>query len=287
MTIRKQIKKLYNAIKTQALKVDSRLSYRQTVATPTNQTSVSDNGEYPLFCHQAAYTPEIFNSFRKNQTYRNILEHVSEFDARQYLIEIRKCQSVYHKIDCLRHNDSAGGPFLVDIDEIKAVSTTTLRYIKVLCDIVNMFPTLNKQKVYEIGVGYGGQCRIIDEFYGPAEYCLIDIRPALQLAETYLDRFALKTTVRFKTINELAIESPDILISNYAFSELPRWLQLRYMEKVICRSKMGYITYNAINPASFESFTAKELQDSIPGAEILPETPCTHKGNCIIVWGHK
>jgi hypothetical protein len=37
----------------------------------------------------------------------------------------------------------------------------------------------------------------------------------------------------------------DLVISNYAFSELPSELQTRYIEKIILKAKRGYLTINS------------------------------------------
>ncbi len=75
------------------------------------------------------------------------------------------------------------------------------------------------------------------------------------------------------------------MISNYAFTELPRTIQEVYLRKVILRSKRGYITYNEITPPAFRSLKVDELTAIIPGTRILKEEPLSHPRNCIIVWG--
>jgi hypothetical protein len=266
--------------------IDAKLGRVETGLIPDNQVSLSDNGAYPLFCHQAAFTPAVFHRFRQHPVYRVILEHVTIEHGRQYLGEIRKSHNIYASLDSLRQNDLVGGPKLSDIDELKQINTTTLRYVKVLCDLENMFGSLRGTSICEIGVGYGGQCRVIDDYFQPRRYCLVDLRPALNLAEAWLSRFPLQCTISFRTMNELEYTESDLVISNYAFTELPRWIQERYMEKIISRSKRGYITFNRMNPAHFSSFTVEELLARIPGSAVLPESPCTYEGNCLIAWGH-
>jgi len=77
-------------------------------------------------------------------------------------------------------------------------------------------------------------------------------------------------------MNELAPEDHDLLVSNYAFTELPRSIQDVYFRKVVSRSKRGYITYNEITPPEFRSYKAPELVEMIPGAHVLKEEPLTH-----------
>ena len=87
------------------------------------------------------------------------------------------------------------------------------------------------------------------------------------------------------TMNELEKNNYDLVISNYAFTELPRHIQEIYLEKVILNSRRGYIIYNDINPAEFKSYKKEELLKVIPGSRIIDEVPLTHPNNCVIVWG--
>jgi phospholipid N-methyltransferase len=139
--------------------------------------------------------------------------------------------------------------------------------------------------ICEIGVGYGGQCRIINSVTSPDKYTLVDIKPALSLTQRYLDNYILNSVVRYKTMNELEIQNYDLVISNYAFSELPRSIQDVYLSKIILNSKKGYITFNEISPGYFNSYKREELIDIIPNSLIIEEKPLTHPKNCIIVWG--
>ena len=190
-------------------------------------------------------------------------------------------------IDDLKKNDEWGNPRVFDYPNIGNISPTTLRYIKVLADIKKHFGTIDNHNICEIGVGYGGQCRIINAWFKPATYCLVDIRPALSLAQRFLDNYIINAVLSYKTMNKLEKKDYDFVMSNYAFTELSREIQDIYLAKIILRSKKGYIAYNAITPEEFRSYKADELVAMIPDSKILKEEPLTHPNNCIIVWGTK
>lgn len=194
-------------------------------------------------------------------------------------------KEILNHLEAFKENDEWGNPVLYNYPSVGKISPSTLLYIKVYGDLLKLFGSLDKLHIAEIGVGYGGQCRIINAASNPSEYTLIDIKPALMLAQTYLDKYPLKSTVSFKVMNELTPKDYDLVISNYAFTELPRSIQQPYVDKVILRSKRGYITFNDINPAHFNSYKLDELLSIIPGSSVIPEIPLTHKNNCIIVWG--
>ena len=86
-------------------------------------------------------------------------------------------------------------------------------------------------------------------------------------------------------MNELEKKNYDLVISNYAFTELPRTVQDVYLNKIILNSKRGYITYNEITPEEFRSYKLNEIKEIIPGAKIFEEEPLTHHNNRLIVWG--
>jgi hypothetical protein len=248
-------------------------------------TSLSDNQAYPQVCIQASIDYKSFNKFRRNPIYNLVLEHVSDKQGGEYLRLISDDPDILAAINTFKPNDRYGNPRMYEYPNIGMISPSTLRYIKVLVDIKTHFKTVDNLNICEIGVGYGGQCRIINAYYKPATYCLVDIQPALALAQRYLDNYVIPSVLSYKTMNELEQRKYDLVISNYAFTELPRTIQDIYLRKIIINSKMGYITYNEITPNDFNSYKADILVEIIPGATIIKEEPLTHPKNCIIVWG--
>ena len=189
-------------------------------------TSISDNQIYPNFCIKASTDLSVFSNFRRNNHYRKILEHTSYEDGIDYLIEISKSKIEIEKhLKQFKQNDLWGNPELYDYPKIGKISPSTLRYLKVFTDLMLIFKKLDELKICEIGVGYGGQCRIINCATSPSEYVLVDIKPALMLTQCYLDNYILHSVIKYKTMNELEIKDYDLVISNYAFTELPRDIQ--------------------------------------------------------------
>ena len=86
------------------------------------------------------------------------------------------------------------------------------------------------------------------------------------------------------------IES-DFLISSYAFSELQKPVQDMYIEKVISKSKAGYISWDgeyAKSFTGFDGYTLEEFLKKIPNPKVIPEDPVsTSQDNRIIMWGCK
>ena len=247
-------------------------------------TSLSDNQSYPQVCLDAANNFRYFNKFRRNPIYMAIVETVSFDIGRKYLDFLLKHGDILN-IEELKKNDKWGGTIESYYPEIGEISPTTLRYIKVVADLRKYFSNLDKLEICEIGIGYGGQCRIIDSVFSPSSYCLVDIHPALLLSKRYLDNYVLNAVLEFRTMNELGYKTYDLCLSNYAFSELPRSIQDVYLKKVILNSKKGYITYSEnFTPLSFNSYKVEELLKIIPGSVKVAEEPVTGP-NVIILWG--
>ena len=254
-------------------------------------TSVSDNEIYPDFCAKASIYSDIFINFRTNDIYKNILEHVTQSTGEAYLNQIKKLSSDYFKhFEKFKENDLWGNPETFEYPELGTISPSTLRYIKVYYDLQNLFGSMDGLKICEVGVGYGGQCRIINSVDKPVEYTLVDLKPCLNLAQRYLDNYILSSKVRYLTMNELDKEEYDLFISNYAFTEVLRDIQAVYLNKIVLSSSKGYITYNKMPlELGFNCYTSEELVSMIPGSEIIDETPNSpgHPDNCVIIWGHK
>lgn len=251
--------------------------------------SLSNNKDYPQFCLNASFNNEMFFNFRQNSCYQQILEHITYPLGLKYLNEIKKLNPSLldeKNIQEFKKNDNIGSPVLFEYNDIN-ISGTTLRYIHVLAQIIKLFGSLNAQNICEIGVGYGGQCRILSSYFNINSYTLVDLKPVLLLAQKYLDNYPLKTCISYKTMNELPVEKQyDFVISNYTFSEISREFQEIYMHKIIKNSKSGFMIMNQITDKSYNSYTKDELLAQIPNnPEIIEEVPLTHPDNYILVWG--
>jgi hypothetical protein len=252
-------------------------------------TSISDNQIYPDFCAKASLDSKVFNNFKREYIYNRILEHATEQDGHSYIKKINtNNKTLLNETNTavFKQNDLWGNPRVFNYPGIGKIAPSTLRYVNVYEDLLRLFQDLNDFKIAEIGVGYGGQCRIINSVSKTKKYTLVDLKKVLMLTQTYLDKFALDTFIDYKTMNELNQEAVyDLVISNYAFSELPGVIQDVYLKKVILNSKRGYITFNNINPPSFKSYSKEQLLKTIPGSRAIAEVPESSSKNCIIIWG--
>lgn len=248
--------------------------------------SISDRYDYKSICKSAYESEHDFSVFKSNPSYNGILEHVSYEQGKLYLEYLDVNFPEYIKeIEKFRLNDKYGGTKLSKYDGIGYISPSTLRYIKVLSDLKSLFGDLNGKKIIEIGIGYGGQCFITNQVFSSKEYSLVDLDEVLLLGDKYLNK--LDTNHRIININEIESldEDFDIVISNYAYSELNKNLQDIYWEKFIKRSKNGYFTLNFISHLfNINSYNKEEILQkfSEKDPKILEENPKTFEDNIIL-----
>jgi hypothetical protein len=234
----------------------------------------AEDSSYLKAVKLAVGSSRFFEVFKRDSGYRNILEHVSEGDGQKYL-DILKLESpdLLERIDEFKINDKQGSPITYTYEKIGMISPTTLRYIKVASDLRKLFGDLSDFTIAEIGIGYGGQMLILDQLWNTS-YCLFDLPPVIELTRKYTFSILKQTQI----INEFT--TLDLVVSNYAFSELNTSIQEQYIKNVLCKAKRGYLTMNYI-----DGFSIEELKKKLPNFSIYTETPLTGPNNNLIVWG--
>jgi len=254
--------------------------------------SVSDNGSYIACVLEATRSYRAFSVFKQDPRFRKILEHTSkELGAECLRIIKRDSPSFISHFAGFKENDLVGGATTYDYPDVGRVSPSTLRYVKVASDLRNLFGDFIGERVAEIGGGYGGQLLVADKVLSFTRYDLFDLPPVLALASRYLEAYLLNCAYRTTTINQHAGDIEyDLVVSNYAFSELPSKLQRKYIEKILSKSKRGYLTMNSGKPDSAfqeDKLSLAELVELLPEPEVVDETPNSHRGNYVIVWRPK
>jgi putative sugar O-methyltransferase len=241
-----------------------------------------DYSAYLEVCRTAAADEEVFKNFKRHPDYTPILEHVNYEQGMAYLEEIkREFPYLLDHIKRFATNDDIGSPYLHGFYELDLfLSPSTLRYIKVLADLMNLFGRLDDLNIVEIGGGYGGQCKIISDICVPRTYTIIDLPECLLLTEKYLLAQKVNNFI-LRTIGNTEIIHYDLCISNYAFTEISRAYQDFFIDKIINHSDKGYMTCNFITP---ENRTKEEIFALKSNYKIYEERPLTAGDNLIYTW---
>lgn len=253
---------------------------------------MTDRKDYREICRLASQDDAVFKIFKKHKDYRNVLEHVTQKQGQAYSDIIKKeGKDFLSYFPKFKENDKFGSPVTFHY-RVGKFSPTTLRYIKVLVDLKNIFGSLNGMDIIEIGGGYGGQCKIISDLFKFKSYTLVDLDVVLLLAQKYLTKLGVKK-VNFLKPDEIRKKKEyDLIISNYAFSECTKEIQDKYINKILNKAKRGYITYNydlKNTPHPISPYNKKQITQILSKKhhlQLLEEKPKTGPTNFIIVWGN-
>ena len=253
--------------------------------------SISNRSDYPSFCKIASEDDAVFENFKSNPCYQLILEHATYHQGSQYLEIIKQeYPSLLSNLEKFKENDLLGAPTLYFYGENYGyISPTTLRYTKVAGDIISLFGDISNKTVVEIGGGYGGQCKILSTIFDFHKYFIFDLPEVCLLTRKYLDLLNVSNTECLSDFSHLNENDFDLVISNYAFSEISRNVQIEYIDKVINKSKCGYLTLNFISDYfSINSLSLEEILIALKKPErelvLLEERPLTGSKNTILIW---
>jgi putative sugar O-methyltransferase len=257
-------------------------------------TNVSDsqNTPYEESLHAIVKSERLFGKFRRIKSYKFIVETVTYDQGKQYKKRIEELASLNSEvIEAAKENDKIGSPWTFKYPHFGRISPTTLRYLSVASEIQELFPHLDRPAIAEIGVGYGGQASILYDSLAFKKYSMFDLPDALKLSYKFLDKLNKSKNIELDNLDSTRTKKWDLVLSNYAFSELPRSLQMAYIEKVLSVSECGYLIMNSgrENHAGRNEgkMTLEDLVRLIPEIEILPEIPNTGQDNYLIYWKNR
>ena len=250
-------------------------------------TSLSQKTEYPAFCLSTAKDETIFQTFRQNIRCEEVIETLCPTLGVQFEKAIvKKYPHLLKYAQKICKDDKVGGPKQYLFRAIGLCSPTILRYLKVAGDLEKEFGSLAHLHIVEIGGGYGGQCKILNDINPFASYTIVDIPEVTPLINKFLSRFNIKNV---RTIDNNTLKEPvyaDLVISNYAFSECNKREQLHYIKHIINAAPRGYFIYNLVKPV--DPLTLKEFVDLIAtkhkSVRIESEYPLTGAENLVVIW---
>lgn len=238
---------------------------------------------YLRICQEAFIDRNMFQNYRRQKSTKGVVETLGMQQGYNFILEIEK-----EYPDLLKHlkkfstSDGVGNPKVYYYDKIKMrIAPTTLRYIKVLGELLSIFGSLDDMNIVEIGVGYGGQCKIIHDWCHPKSYTIVDFSNVLRLSQKFLSQFKIEVILR-----EISDESKiayDLCISNYAFSEIEKNYQEFYDKHIIQNSSKGYMICNCLSDSNNGKLSRTEILN-LKNGEFLPEKPLTADTNALYVW---
>lgn len=227
---------------------------------------------------------EIYRTFKSHPDYTAILEHVSEKFAKEYYTTVSREYPWLlhgHLLKEFKKNDSIGGPKIFNLP-FGRWSGTIWRYVKVAGELAAHFGSLSDMRIVEIGAGNGGQASILSRLFEWESYTMIDLEQVSNLQKKCCEDLGVKNC-HFLTNNEdFSHLEPDLVISNYAFSECPPDDKDRYLKEILLNSPRGYLTMNFEKEIPYRQFLLERLAAKSP--KVIPEEPLTAPDNYIVVW---
>jgi hypothetical protein len=285
-TVKYGIKNAYMKIKSTSLFV---LPIEEAIRH--SGTSLSDSGEYEPYlqlCHAANTQPKIYKIFRTSKAMHSVVDHVTFEQGDQYLRNILKTNNLTKNlISVVNQVDSIGNPRKFRYKPYGDLSPLSLRYLNTFFNLKSNFGDLNQLNIVEIGGGFGGQAALICSLSTPKSYTLLDLPVVILLQEKFVKDLKIKGDFYFYSNPEMVRDQIDLVLSNYAFSELTKDVQDLYLETVILKSRFGFITWNKLGNKLLDGYSLADLLRVIPNSEILPDIPSFDPFNNIIIWGAK
>lgn len=264
-----------------------RIKIKSLFSNSENQSD-SQATFYQNSIEKILHNEKAFKNFRRIFDYREILEHVDYKLGMKYLERIQTLNpEILKDFGPFKENDHQGNPRIFKFPLIGKTSPTTLRYVSVSAEIQKIFKKENFDTITEIGGGYGGQALIFDKTLRFQNYNIFDLPEVQKLIKRYLSFFKV-TGISFPDLYTTHFIASDLVISNYAFSELPKDLQVLYLERVLKHAKNGYMQMNSggsnLTGRSVGKLSIEEIRSAIPQIEILDEIPMTGPDNYLIIW---
>ena len=263
------------------------------VFSTDSTVSDSESTDYSSFVKLVSTNDRSFKTFRRNFYYRQILEHVNyQLGLKYFNLLSEQSKRTLIKNREIVALSKIGAPRRYFFPKLGLISPTVIRYQYVSQELKRLFGDSFGTSVVEIGVGFGGQLVVLARNFRIISYAIFDLPQVINLThKVVVASGESEKIIKDCDINEPFIENCELVISNYAFSELPKEIQSGYIEGVLKNARRGYLIMNSgrtdFSGRSSGKYSLDELRLLLPKFEVLPESPLTGPDNYVIVWGHQ
>ena len=206
----------------------------------------SVTGNIPAWLTSCLRTEDdvFFRRFRSDQAFLDVVEGTPETGGIWNLKRLLKDDLFRKALPLIQQSDHVGSPLRRISFGSYSLSPTTIRYANNAANCFRFFPSLST--VYEIGAGYGGDCKIFNDFAKVSgrtiDWSIFDLPTSQRVIEKFLAQFGY--SARFHSLDSFMFRGPALIISNGALSEMRGSLLERYIEKVVAPCQFGYFITN-------------------------------------------
>tara|TARA_B100000900_G_scaffold416277_1_gene450955 strand:- start:31940 stop:32755 length:816 start_codon:yes stop_codon:yes gene_type:complete len=246
--------------------------------------SSSAEYDYLNIVQEAIDNESSFDTFRSDKRYQDILEHINEDLAKNYYFKLREELSHKEILNLCNSIQLIGSPLLIKFRD-DLLNPTSLRYINVALDLKNKFSGNNFENFIELGAGFGGQALILNQFYKIKSYTFVDLPQVNELIKKFLNLHNPNFDFNFATIDTYErCDKYDLFLSNYAYSELPKRLQINVASKIIKDTKYGYMIVNNYNSYSIRYLSRRGYEKYLNNLCVFNEIPESYIFNKILTF---
>jgi hypothetical protein len=215
-------------------------------------------------CLKAGKCDEFFRIFRRSKIFLQVTEVTSRagglWNLRKLLFQ--NPTKLAKVLPLVEKSDYYGSPPNLIEFRMKGVedrsfflNPTTIRYLNNAFNVNNLFSFENIDRVFEIGGGYGGECKVFNDFSNSLiarslKWTIFDLPSSFDLISRYLSCFSYSTQFSELCKYNNGIDSNSLVLSNGALSEMRGSTLKNYIDKVVLKCKFGYFITN------FESHSA-------------------------------
>jgi len=241
-----------------------------------------------VYLNECILAVDDLTNFKRGRGFSNIVGNDlrRESVARSFMNYLRvNFPELISRVDLFKANDIYGAPNIYKLYGVD-ISPGTLRYMKVLSDVIHFEP----QSVVEIGSGYGGQALVITKWFEDAQYTLIDLQEPLSLAKHYLNQTCPGGNFVYFSTDDIDVRNYDLVISDYCLSEFDEEGVDFYVNHVIKHCKYGYFSVNVpegkrrnyLLTRLWEVFDEVKVKDEYPKTSPHPNIAITCSGNRVL-----
>lgn len=243
-----------------------------------HQSSISEKTPWVLMCSAFAEGGVSSRNFRRTSAIRDIVETVGAIEGRFYARRIGEWGSHWLTDPRIEEIDGWGDPIRwpgLLLGAPHAFSPTTLRYLATALWLKRNGYLTSGARVTEIGVGFGGLAAM-NALVSQAYTTLVDLPQVEQAALKMLDENNLAGWASpAKVPDDTTI---DLVVSNYAFTELNSTIQEDYLHKYLKRSTRGVIVSNSsVFAKSIQGRSDEELVSWLRSAGIDAKLDLTNE----------
>ena len=259
------------------------------ISVHANDSITSKDTSYIDACSKAVQDSEYFKNFRSASAYHPIVDFDIAIPLFVDYITTSASQKIIDKLPVFNELDRIGNPMTKFFPGVGKFSGATLRYIAIADEIGKLFELPENAKIVEVGGGFGGQCYVLSQLQPWLRYYIYDLPEPNALTRKMLWMLDVKNVLSLPPAAPLPDAQIDLFISNYAYSECSREVQLDYFDRLIKRAKRGYIIYNQISHLfSVNSLSPSEFMDLLEKNGMHPnlanESIPTGENTKLITW---